>query len=132
MPSAWRAASLLAVQLVKKSLAVDVCSVYLVNVSSARCILMATDGLNPRTVGRIQFGKGEGLVGLVVESAQPVSSTNAQRHPRFRYFPEYGEEDPYRLFRCHTIMNCVDVCPQGLNPTKAINNIKEMLVSRTV
>jgi succinate dehydrogenase / fumarate reductase iron-sulfur subunit len=29
-------------------------------------------------------------------------------------------EDPYRLFRCHTIMNCVDVCPKGLNPTKAL------------
>ena len=41
-------------------------------------------------------------------------------------------EDPYRLFRCHTIMNCVDVCPKGLNPTKAINNIKEMLVKRAV
>jgi succinate dehydrogenase / fumarate reductase iron-sulfur subunit len=27
-------------------------------------------------------------------------------------------EDPYRLFRCHTIMNCVDVCPKGLNPTR--------------
>jgi succinate dehydrogenase iron-sulfur subunit len=41
-------------------------------------------------------------------------------------------EDPYRLFRCHTIMNCVDVCPKGLNPTKAINKIKEMLVKRAV
>ena len=41
-------------------------------------------------------------------------------------------EDPYRLFRCHTIMNCVDVCPKGLNPTKAIGKIKEMLVRRTV
>ena len=41
-------------------------------------------------------------------------------------------EDPYRLFRCHTIMNCVDVCPKGLNPTKAIGKIKELLVRRTV
>jgi succinate dehydrogenase / fumarate reductase, iron-sulfur subunit len=39
-------------------------------------------------------------------------------------------EDPYRLFRCHTIMNCVDVCPKGLNPSKAIANIRTMLVSR--
>jgi Fe-S oxidoreductase len=37
-------------------------------------------------------------------------------------------EDPYRLFRCHTIMNCVDVCPKGLNPTKAIGKIKELMV----
>ena len=41
-------------------------------------------------------------------------------------------EDPYRLFRCHTIMNCVDVCPKGLNPTKAISNIKELMVKRAV
>jgi len=41
-------------------------------------------------------------------------------------------EDPYRLFRCHTIMNCVDVCPKGLNPTRAIGKIKELMVRRAV
>ena len=41
-------------------------------------------------------------------------------------------EDPYRLFRCHSIMNCVDACPKGLNPTKAIGKIKSLLVKRTV
>jgi succinate dehydrogenase / fumarate reductase, iron-sulfur subunit len=41
-------------------------------------------------------------------------------------------EDPYRLFRCHTIMNCVDVCPKGLNPTLAIGRIKELLMKRAV
>jgi succinate dehydrogenase / fumarate reductase, iron-sulfur subunit len=41
-------------------------------------------------------------------------------------------EDPYRLFRCHSIMNCVDVCPKNLNPTKAIGKIKELMVRRTV
>ncbi len=41
-------------------------------------------------------------------------------------------EDPYRLFRCHSIMNCVDVCPKELNPTRAIGKIKELLVKRTV
>ncbi len=40
--------------------------------------------------------------------------------------------DPYRLFRCHTIMNCVDVCPKGLNPTRAIGKIKELMVRRAV
>lgn len=39
-------------------------------------------------------------------------------------------EDPYKLFRCHSIMNCVDVCPKDLNPTKAIGHIKEILVRR--
>ena len=41
-------------------------------------------------------------------------------------------EDPYRLFRCHTIMNCVDVCPKELNPTQAIGKIKALMVKRTV
>ena len=41
-------------------------------------------------------------------------------------------EDPYRLFRCRSILNCVDVCPKGLNPTRAIGKIKEMLVRRAV
>jgi succinate dehydrogenase / fumarate reductase iron-sulfur subunit len=41
-------------------------------------------------------------------------------------------EDPYRLFRCTTIMNCVDVCPKGLNPTKAIGKIKELMVRRAI
>ncbi len=41
-------------------------------------------------------------------------------------------EDPYRLFRCRTIMNCMDVCPKGLNPTQAISEIRTTLVRRTV
>ncbi len=41
-------------------------------------------------------------------------------------------EDPYRLFRCHSIMNCVDACPKGLNPTRAIGKIKELMVRRSV
>ncbi len=39
-------------------------------------------------------------------------------------------EDPFRLYRCHTIMNCAQTCPKGLNPAKAIAEIKEMMVSR--
>jgi succinate dehydrogenase / fumarate reductase, iron-sulfur subunit len=41
-------------------------------------------------------------------------------------------EDAYRLFRCRTIMNCVDVCPKGLNPARAIGEIRSMLTRRTV
>ena len=39
-------------------------------------------------------------------------------------------EDPFRLYRCHTIMNCTKTCPKGLNPAKAIANIKQMIVAR--
>ena len=41
-------------------------------------------------------------------------------------------EGPFSLFRCHTIMNCVEVCPKGLNPTRAIGNIKQLMVKRSV
>ena len=39
-------------------------------------------------------------------------------------------EDPFRLYRCHTIMNCAKACPKGLNPAKAIAEIKRMMVER--
>ena len=41
-------------------------------------------------------------------------------------------EDPFRLYRCHTIMNCTRTCPKNLNPGKAIAEIKKKLVERTV
>ncbi len=40
--------------------------------------------------------------------------------------------DPFRLYRCHTIMNCANTCPKGLNPAKAIAEIKKMMVAREV
>lgn len=40
-------------------------------------------------------------------------------------------DDPFSVFRCRGIMNCVNVCPKGLNPTRAIGKIREMLVSNT-
>ncbi|MQA65579.1 MAG: succinate dehydrogenase iron-sulfur subunit [Alphaproteobacteria bacterium] len=39
-------------------------------------------------------------------------------------------EDPFRLYRCHTIMNCTDTCPKSLNPAKAIGEIKKLMVER--
>jgi len=41
-------------------------------------------------------------------------------------------EDPFRLYRCHTIMNCTNTCPKGLNPAKAISEIKKLILSRNV
>ena len=40
--------------------------------------------------------------------------------------------DPYRLFRCRSILNCTDVCPKGLNPARAMGQIKAMMVRRGV
>ena len=41
-------------------------------------------------------------------------------------------EDPFRLYRCHTIMNCTKTCPKSLNPAKAIGEIKQLMVQRKV
>jgi len=41
-------------------------------------------------------------------------------------------DGPYKMFRCHSIMNCVNVCPKGLNPTEAIHNIKKLMVKDLV
>ncbi|MGL5783177.1 MAG: succinate dehydrogenase iron-sulfur subunit, partial [Plesiomonas shigelloides] len=41
-------------------------------------------------------------------------------------------DDAFSVFRCHGIMNCVNVCPKGLNPTKAIGHIKSMLLQKAV
>jgi succinate dehydrogenase / fumarate reductase iron-sulfur subunit len=43
-----------------------------------------------------------------------------------------GLEDPFKLYRCHTILNCAQVCPKGLNPAEAIADIKRTLVERQV
>jgi succinate dehydrogenase / fumarate reductase iron-sulfur subunit len=41
-------------------------------------------------------------------------------------------EDPFRLYRCHTIMNCAQTCPKGLNPARAIGEIKQLMVKRSL
>jgi succinate dehydrogenase / fumarate reductase iron-sulfur subunit len=41
-------------------------------------------------------------------------------------------EGPYKMFRCHSIMNCVDACPKHLNPTKAIGHIKNLMLKKSV
>ena len=41
-------------------------------------------------------------------------------------------EDPFRLYRCHTIMNCANVCPKGLNPAAAIVEIRKLMQDREV
>lgn len=55
-----------------------------------------------------------------------------------RWFPRTARDwanllhDLFKLYRCHTIMNCANTCPKGANPAKAIVEIKQLLVNRTV
>lgn len=69
-----------------------VCSVYLHQPEQDRYVLMATEGLNKRAVGKVSMSSSEGLVGLVGSRAETVSLEDATSHPRFLYFPQTGEE----------------------------------------
>jgi phosphotransferase system enzyme I (PtsP) len=77
---------------VAKRLDADVCSIYLSDPERRTLTLRATKGLAPESVGRVQLAVGEGLVGLVAGSGQPLAVERAQEHPSFRYFPETGED----------------------------------------
>ena len=80
------------VKRVTEAMRVDVCSVYLVDGDRRKYVLMATRGLNAEAVGRVRIDFDEGLVGLVGERKEPINLDSADTHPRYRYFPETGEE----------------------------------------
>jgi phosphotransferase system enzyme I (PtsP) len=82
---------------VKEAMAVDACNVYLKDAAAEHYVLMATEGLNPEAVGRLRFGRGEGLVGMVAERQGAVNVENTLEHPGFQYLPELGGE-PYHAF----------------------------------
>src|SRR5262249_14499330 len=63
----------------------------------ANLVLAATVGLRPESVGRVRMRLSEGLAGLVAEQLRPQFVADAATHPRFKYFPEAGE-DLYRSF----------------------------------
>ncbi len=84
------------VMLIAANMVAEVCSIYLRRAGNA-LELFATEGLNPSAVHNTRMKAGEGLVGLVADSAEPINLTNAPEHPRFAYRPETGE-DPYRSF----------------------------------
>ena len=71
---------------------VEVCSLYLFDAQRERLVLRATVGLDREAVGKVSMRTNEGLVGLVLESMQPVAVADALSHPRYKYFPETGEE----------------------------------------
>ena len=77
---------------VKEAMAVDVCSVYIKNATTGHYVLMASEGLNPESVGRVRLALNEGLVGLVAARQELVNLESAADHPAYRYIPETGEE----------------------------------------
>ena len=85
------------VRLVQGRFHTAVCSVYLLEPQTQELVLGATVGLKSDSIGRVRMQLGEGLTGLVAEHLAPVMVADAFKHPRFKYFPEAGE-DPYHSF----------------------------------
>ncbi|MBL6705230.1 MAG: GAF domain-containing protein [Planctomycetaceae bacterium] len=80
------------VRRVANELELDVCSIYILEKDRQHLCLAATMGLNQSSVGHVRMKICEGLAGLVAEQMQTVSVAAASQHPRFKYFPEAGEE----------------------------------------
>ena len=84
------------VDLIADNMHADVCSFYVLRDDSA-LELFATKGLKREAVHMTTLRLGEGLVGLIAETAEPLSLSDAPAHPRFAYRPETGE-DPFKAF----------------------------------
>ncbi len=80
------------VAIVAERMETEVCSLYILEPKKNRLTLWATMGLDDESVGKVSMGIGEGLTGLVIERMSPVVVVDAQAHPRYKYFPETGEE----------------------------------------
>jgi phosphotransferase system enzyme I (PtsP) len=80
------------VRMVAAAFDCEVCSLYSYDPETGLLSLAATQGLPARSIGRVTMSKTEGLVGLVVEQQQPIVVDDALAHPRFKFFPETGEE----------------------------------------
>jgi phosphotransferase system, enzyme I, PtsP len=76
----------------------EVCSLYIFDPQRERLVLRATVGLDRDSVGKVSMRVNEGLVGMVIEGGGPISVADAISHPRYKYFPETGEE------RYHTFL----------------------------
>ena len=85
------------VRLIQGRFHTAVCSVYVLHPEQGELVLSATVGLSRDSIGRVRMRLDEGLTGLTAEKMAPVMVADAFRHPRFKYFPEAGE-DPYHSF----------------------------------
>ena len=85
------------VALIARRFQTDVCSAYLLEPDRANLVLAATLGLRPECIGTLRMATQEGLAGLVAEQVRPIAVEQVERHPRFKYFREAGE-DAYQSF----------------------------------
>lgn len=83
------------VKLIASNMVAEVCSIYLLHQGMLE--LFATEGLNRQAVHRTRLAVGEGLVGEIARTAEPMNLSDAPHHPQFAYRPETGE-DPFQAF----------------------------------
>ncbi len=80
------------VEVVAERTRTDVCSLYILDTRVQRLTLWATTGLDRSAIGKVAMNVGEGLTGMALEKLEPVMAVDAATHPRYKYFPETGEE----------------------------------------
>jgi phosphotransferase system enzyme I (PtsP) len=80
------------VSLIAANMVAEVCSIYVMRPSGGVLELFASEGLKPEAVHKSTLKVGEGLVGVIAHEAEPLSLSDAQSHPAFKYLPETGEE----------------------------------------
>jgi phosphotransferase system, enzyme I, PtsP len=80
------------VEVVAERAGTDVCSLYILDPRAQRLTLWATTGLSPSSVGKVTMSVEEGLTGMAIETLEPVMAVDALTHPRYKFFPETGEE----------------------------------------
>src|SRR5262245_51573243 len=80
------------VEVVAERASTDVCSLYILDPRAQRLTLWATHGLEPSSVGKVTMSVEEGLTGMTIEKLEPVMAVDAIAHPRYKFFPETGEE----------------------------------------
>ncbi len=82
----------IATQRIKDAISAEACSIFLVDEERGEYVLLATEGLNKDLINKARLKFGEGLIGLVGEREEPINLDDAPTHPRFRYYPDIGEE----------------------------------------
>ena len=80
------------VSLIAANMVAEVCSIYVMRPNGGVLELFASEGLKPEAVHKSTLKVGEGLVGVIAHEAEPLSLSDAQSHPAFKYLPETGEE----------------------------------------
>jgi len=78
--------------LVRETMEVDSCSIYLADHKNQVLVLKATDGLEKSAINNVKLSFKEGLIGLVVQREEPLNIENAPIHPRFKHYPEVNED----------------------------------------